>query len=300
MSAPSRSHLTSEAAEALNLPLEDRALRMLSDRFVEHEIFTKILEYAAYFVNGPIPERRTGLIVSAESGSGKTMIGKAIWRRFQAVEATPYSAAQNPVIYITMQGAREASQIRLSLLVALGFPKPESLTGDERELRFSKLALACGLRLILIDEFQDVLMGTVRQQRLALNVIKDIMNNLPVAVIALGTPDVKHAMSADEHLATRFDKLVLPKWRADRYLANFLDAYESTLPLHEPSHLSALGTMRMLVKETNGTLTHIVRRIQRAAALAVEEGGERITAALLERAAHEFPRCLLQLSNGRR
>lgn len=298
MSAPSRSHLTSEAAEALNLPLEDRALRMLSDRFVEHEIFSRILEHATYFVNGPIPSRRNGLIVSAESGSGKTMIGEAIWRRFQNAEANSNHAAQNRVIYITMEGAKEARQIYLSLLVALGFPKAEYLTGEQRELRFKEVATACGLRLIVIDEFQDVLMGTVRQQKLALNLIKEVMNKLPVAVIALGTPDVRHSMSAHEHLATRFEKIALPRWRADRYLANFLDAYESTLPLHEASHLSALGTMRMLVKETNGTLTHIVRRIQRAAALAVEEGGERITAALLERAAHELPRCFLQRSNG--
>jgi hypothetical protein len=161
-----------------------------------------------------------------------------------------------------------------------------------------KLAEECGLRLIVIDEIQDILIGSLRQQQLALEAIKALMNKLQVSIIALGTPDAKHAMSANKHLRARFEDATLPLWKADAYLAHFLEAFESTLPLRERSCLSSLDTMRCLVKISSGVLAAIVERVARAAALAVESGQEHITHALIERARVELPRCIRSSSRG--
>jgi hypothetical protein len=98
----------------------------------------------------------------------------------------------------------------------------------------------------------------------------------------------------DEHLSARLGLRHLPRWEADDYLANFLAALESSLPLRLPSRLHSDGTMKLIVKLTAGQTDAIVTLISNAAALAVLSGSERITHTLLERAVNEFP----ELANG--
>lgn len=284
-------HLTTEAIAALDLPLAARAARMLTDRFVTHERVQQIFEIVDYLVGRPPKIRADGLIISANPGCGKTMLCEAIFRRYPPVLATATTPARRPVIVISMSEAREARQLHIELLKALGCPNPYGYTADRRRGLVLELAKAASLRLLVIDEIQDVLIGTLRQQLLALEAIKALMNRLQVSVLALGTPDAVHAMGANVHLRARFGDATLPLWKADVYLGHFLEAYEATLPLRERSRLSAPDTMRQLVKLSGGVLAVIVERLGRAAALAIEHGEERITSAWIERSQWEVPRC---------
>lgn len=285
-------HLTAEACAALDLPLAARAARMLTDRFVTHERLHHIFDIVDFMVRRPVKVRARGLIISANPGCGKTMLCEAILRRHPGELATANAPARLPVIVVSMTEAREAKQLHVEVLKALGCPHPYQYTADKRRDLVKELAQAASLRLLVIDEIQDVLIGSLRQQQLALEAIKGMMNRLRVAVIAMGTPDAVHAMSANMHLRDRFDDETLPLWKADAYLAHFLEAYESTLPLRERSRLSSADTMRQLVKLSGGVLAATVERLGRAAALAIEHGEERITRAWIERAQWEVPRCL--------
>lgn len=285
-------HLTAEAVTALDLPLAARAARMLTDRFVTHERLQRIFDIVDLMVRRPARVRADGLIISADPGCGKTMLCEAILRRYPAELATVQAPARLPVIVISMSEAREAKQLHIELLKALGCPHPHRYTADRRRDLVQELAQAASLRLLVIDEIQDVLIGTLRQQQLALEAIKALMNRLPVAVIALGTVDAVHAMGANVHLRARFKDETLPLWKADTYLAHFLEAYESTLPLRERSRLSSLDTMRQLVKLSGGVLATIVERLGCAAVLAIEHNEERITRGWIERAQWEVPCCL--------
>ena len=290
------SHLTAEAVAALDLPLAARAARMLTDRFVTHERLQRIFDTVDLMVRRPTRVRADGLIISADPGCGKTMLCEAILRRYPAELATVQSPARLPVIVISMSEAREAKQLHIELLKALGYPHPHRHTADRRRDLVRELAQAASLRLLVIDEIQDVLIGTLRQQQLALEAIKALMNRLRVAVIALGTADAVHAMGANVHLRARFEDETLPLWKADTYFAHFLEAYESALPLRERSRLSSLDTMRQLIKLSGGVLATIVERLGRAAALAIEHDEERITRGWIERAQWEVPCCLRTMS----
>lgn len=205
------SHLTPEAAAALELPLDARAARMLSDRFVMHERLQPIFALADFMIGRPPQLRAGGLIISANPGSGKTMVCEAILRRYPEVQPTTTTSASRPVIVISMSEAREANQLHLEILHALGCPNPHRYTGNQRRDLVHKLAKECGLRLIVIDEIQDILIGSLRQQQLALVALKALMNRLKVSIIAVGTPDARHAMGANMHLRARFEDATLPR-----------------------------------------------------------------------------------------
>lgn len=284
------SYLTPMTHEQLKLPPEERIRLILMDRFVQHERVAHVIAQCEFLMRKPKSMRPTGLLVSASSGAGKTALARTLLRRYGPTEATPTSAATQPIIYFCMTDAREAREIYARMLAAWGFPHISRLTGDERRRKVLELARISQLLLIIVDEIQDVLLTTPRQQTLALLAVKDIMNSTQVPILAMGTEGSRDSLEADPHLRSRFKHCSLPVWKTDDYLRNFLDAYVSHLPLKRRTDITSVATMKFIISETDGRLCDIIERLQRAAALAVEIGEERITKELFERARFEVPR----------
>lgn len=130
---------------------------------------------------------------------------------------------------------------------------------------------------------------TARQQRIALDTIKFLMNELSLPILTLGTSQAPSAMQVDEHLNARFQHRELPVWKRDEYLTTFLDTLEKALPLRNPSCLSSPTLSTELIRLSSGILQTIVQLVTHAAAHAVETGEEQITTKLLQQAMFEPP-----------
>jgi len=282
-------HLSPLALTAMAMPVSQRSDWTCRDRFIVHEQISAIFKVTDMLVNSRGRVRARGLVISGVGGSGKTMVANAVLRRYPEQGNTNATDAAQPVVRITMTNAREASKIFSRTLRALGCPHIASYTNDEREELVIELLRAAGVRMLIIDEIQDLLKRSARQMENAFEGIKYLMNEAEISVLALGTEHAQQAMMREEHLVTRFRSVKLPLWRAGQLLANFLDELESSLPLPEPSHLSAPTIQRLLVKASKGRLDLIVERVVFAAALAIEEGISRIDERFLERAESEIP-----------
>jgi hypothetical protein len=282
-------HLPEATAKLIELSTVERVRSVLADRYIHHERVSDLIKHVEFRMQQPKGVRPTGTVVWSPSNGGKTALAAALMRRHRAREATPQYPASRPIVTFTMSGAREAKEIYTRFLIALGMPHLSALTGSERRLMAMKLGEAADLILLIVDEIQDVILSTERQQQLALLAIKDLMNSLKVHVLALGTEDARHALEADQHLKHRFQFRELPSWRNDDYLRHFLEAYESTLPLKQRSNLGSPRMMKVIIKETEGVLGAIVDLLKYAAAFAIETETERITIDLIERARFDVP-----------
>lgn len=288
-------HLPSATAGLVDLSLVERVRYVLSDRYTYHEQVNDLMDHIEFMVHRPRGIRPTGFVISSPSNGGKTAFGHAVLRKFKARPATALRAASQPFVMISMSDAREANEIYRRFLIGLGVPHASSMTARQCRHLALQLGDAVDLRLIIIDEIQDVLSATTRQQQLALLAIKDLMNSLKVPVLALGTETARHALEADQHLKARFEFRELPSWRVDDYLRHFLESYEESLPLKKRSNLGSQRVMKLLIKESKGVLGVIVERLKRAAAFAIEDGTEQITIELIERARDRVPRTDLEI-----
>ncbi|MDR6935721.1 TniB family NTP-binding protein [Luteibacter sp. 3190] len=289
MNAKAYPHLNDLAQAAILLPVPERSKWTCRDRFIVHEQISAIFKIVRMLVCSEGRVRARGLIVSGVGGSGKTMIANAILREYPELGSTDEEEASQRVVRITMTNAREASKIFSRTLRAMGCPNIASYSHDEREELVVELLKAANTRLLIIDEIQDLLKRSDAQRENAFEGIKFLMNEASVNVLALGTDRAEMTMMREEHLVTRFRSLKLAKWRVGPLLANFLDELESSLPLPERSRLSLPATQRLLVKESKGRLDLIVERVVFAAALAIENGVDRVDMGYLERSATEIP-----------
>lgn len=79
-------------------------------------------------------------------------------------------------------------------------------------------------QVLVIDEVHQLLAGSAREQRLSLNLIKSISNDLRISIVAVGTGD-GHAIETDSQIRRRFDPFALPRWTESDEFRDFVCAF---------------------------------------------------------------------------
>jgi len=261
---------------------------ILKDRIIMHTPFKRITNQVGWMMREPIRTRARGLVVQGEPGFGKTTLGEYIQSRYPR---RLDNATKKPLpfaVMISMSGARDARTIYNRILETLNVPVAAYYRIADRELTVLRVLREINCRMLVLDEAQDIVNGSEREQLRALEAIKLLTNELHLPIVALGTKRVERAFRADEHLAARFAITALPQWKRNDELLDFLAAYERTLPLRKASGLTSPALVKAILKQSDGVLDHILRVLRFAAVYAIESGEERITLANLA-AAEEFP-----------
>ena len=103
---------------------------------------------------------------------------------------------------------------------------------------------AVGVHVLLLDEVHNILAGTFREQRIVLNALRYLSNELKISLLCFGVNEAREAISGDVQLARRFEEYPLPRWSADEGFEQLVLAIVRNLPLRQPSMLSARAVRR--------------------------------------------------------
>jgi hypothetical protein len=133
------------------------------------------------------------------------------------------------------------------------------------------------VRQILIDEVHDMMTGTARQQRIMLNVIRHLINEISIPLALFGTQAARTALIPDPQLARRFRVHGIGSWSAGDEFNDLVGSVLRTFPLRRPSLLTARSLKRLL-KQALGNTGEIFKILRELAIRAVRSGEERITA----------------------
>ena len=139
-----------------------------------------------------------------------------------------------------------------------------------------------GTRVLVIDELNSLLAGTPRQQRVFLQLLRFLSNELRLAIVAVGVPEARHALLSDGQLRSRFTDIELPRWSLGEDLRDFVTRLTWSLPLREPSPVDLPKLRRLLVERTGGITLGICKAFERAAVAAIRDGREKIDLASFE------------------
>jgi TniB protein len=137
------------------------------------------------------------------------------------------------------------------------------------------------VRLLILDELHHILAGRVAQQRVFLNTLKFLGNDLQIPIVGVGTVDALRAVHTDPQLVNRFQVFTLPKWTLDHEFRKLLASFERVLPLRRPSHLHRKALAADLLALSEGTIGDLASVLNLAAEAAIRTGREQIDRALL-------------------
>jgi Cdc6-like AAA superfamily ATPase len=273
-------HLAASVLAQAELEKHERIAIIRGDLVVRYPAITHMLSYTRWLLEGPSQTRTTGMLVTGPVGAGKTTFARLVQRTY----ARKSGADAVPIISISLTGARHTRTVYGRILEALNGPVKNSHRTSDREATVVRLLKVVQCRALIVDEVQDVLAGSLQEQRRALDAIKFLMNELQLPILALGVTAAAEAFRSDMHLDARFKRFELAKWDVGDSFANFLRSVIRLLPLRKPSRLDTEDTMKFLVKHSGGSLDGIMTLIRHAAVHAVISGEEHIDSTTLQRA----------------
>ncbi|PLU01781.1 TniB family NTP-binding protein, partial [Sinorhizobium medicae] len=143
------------------------------------------------------------------------------------------------------------------------------------------------VQVLVIDEVHNILAGTYREQRIALNTLRFLSNRLQISLVCFGVNDAREAIGGDVQLARRFEQFTLSRWAADEQFEILVALMLRNTPLRHPSVLTA-KSLRRILQITEGITANIFHMINSLAIEAIESGSERITDDAIERWEPEF------------
>lgn len=227
-------HLAQECREEATLDSKARIRAALTERWIGYPRAAFTLERLTNLLHYPPRDRMPCLLLYGATGMGKTKI----LRKFLRDHPPSFNAKTGintvPIVAMQMPPEPDEKGLYFQLLQALNAPtRYRHITTQLRQivrdlLEFTKT------RMIVIDEVHSLLAGTYRQQRILLNTLRYLANELRVPLVCAGTLEAKRALLTDQQLADRFEAIELPAWQNDANLTRLLASFQALLPLRSP------------------------------------------------------------------
>lgn len=275
-------HLHASQQELAQLGNEERIAWIRQERWIEYPRAKRILDRLGDLVDYPPRDRMPCLVIYGCTGMGKTRVVQKFLRDNRAHFDKKLGRTRVPVVAIQMPPAPVQRDLYEEILVAMGavFTYGASITILRHRIR--ALARQLEVRMLIIDEIHSLLAGTFREQRIILNAVRFLANDLRIPLVCLGTEEANQALMTDQQLADRFSAAELPAWENDAAFEQLLLSFESILPLRKPSEFRDSKVHRRILSLTEGVLGRICRLLETAAIEAIRSGEERICLALLK------------------
>lgn len=229
------SHLQSLCRDAALLSDDERIHWLRQERWIQYPRAERILERLLDLVDYPPRGRMPCLVIYGATGMGKTRIIQKFLRDNRSHFDKKLGKTRVPVVSIQMPPAPSERDLYEEILDGMSgvFAQATSVTTLRHRIR--ALARQLEVRMLVIDEIHSLLAGTFREQRVILNAIRFLANDLRIPLVCVGTNDAKQALMTDQQLADRFEAAELPTWENDAAFQQLLLSFESIIPLRLPS-----------------------------------------------------------------
>lgn len=271
-------HLLSAYRPQAALDDAERIAWIRADRWLETAQAAQALARLEDLLSYPARDRMPCLLLYGDTGMGKTKIIRKFLRDHPASFDAGAGITTMPVVAMQMPAEPLERDVYGELLNVLGAPGPANDSAYRQKEICRRLLRTMGARMLIIDEIHALLAGTFRQQRIFLNIVRFLANDLRVPLICAGTDLARQALLTDPQLAERFEAFHLERWQNDLHLSQLLSSLGGILPLRRPSQLGSAAARGRVLDLTDGVTVRIFRLIETVAVEAIRSGSEHLTA----------------------
>ena len=274
-------HLAQSAANLLSQSDSDRVAAIREERWITYPRARHALELLDELLARPRTTRMRSLAIYADSGMGKTML----MERFRRAHPASYDRGERRLIspVLALQMVSHATERRFygQLLTAIGVPFVPRATVLEMEIQALRNLRRMEVRLLMLDEVHNILAGSAKEQRILLNMLRYMSNELQISLVCLGISEAREAIGGDVQLARRFEELTLPRWQGDEEFQELIVCMLRHLPLKQASQISARA-LRQVLQITEGVTARVFSMFNDLAVAAIQAGTECINDSSVE------------------
>lgn len=280
---PIYQHIHENFRHIAGLSDEKRLEFIDAPRWIGYPSANQTLEIMQGLMNKVKQPRMPNLLLIGESNNGKTTVLKQFNKRF----GDPYIENEVdmvlPVVMIQAPPSPNEKDLYLSLLQRFT-ALPYKASDPASALRYQVVHAfrESRVKILIIDEIHSVLTGTPRQQRLIMNCLKFLCNELEIPIVAAGTPDAVRVLHTDSQHASRFDVKQLEIWKNDLDFKRMVGSFERTLPLKQPSHLIEPEKLNLIHTISDGRIGNVKRLLNECAIEAIRHKEESISLAMIK------------------
>jgi hypothetical protein len=269
-------HLNSATTELVALSSTERIRAIETDRWVQYPRARQALAILSYVLRHPRSTRMPSIAIYGDSGMGKTMIMEKFRLDHPADFDPETGKARTPVLALQMSGKPNERRLYAQLLTALGAPHNPRATIVDLEQKAINLLKVAHIKVLVIDEVHNLLSGSHREQRVVLNTLRFLSNELKMSLVCFGVAEAREAIHGDVQLARRFEAFLLPRWSTNEEFEDLVRAVLRNLPLRLPSVLT-VKSLRQILDVSDGLTAKIFTMLNALAVQAIVAGHERIT-----------------------
>jgi chromosomal replication initiation ATPase DnaA len=270
---PDHAHLTPATAELLAASDSDRITLIQEERWITFPRVRIALEALEALLARPRTTRMRSIAIYADSGMGKTML----MERFKRAHPSRYNATERrsitPVIALQMPSHATERRFYGHLLTEIGVPFISRATILDLETQALRSLKRMDVKLLMLDEIHNILAGSAKEQRVLLNTLRYISNELKISLVGFGISEAREAIGGDVQLARRFEELPLTRWQGDEEFQQLIVAILRHLPLKLASQISARA-LRHVLQSTDGVTAQIFGMFNDLAVEAIRSGTE--------------------------
>jgi hypothetical protein len=284
--APGERVLSPRAFELLQASDEERLFHIKKPVFIAHSRVKAILAAMEQLLTHPRTNRMPNLLIVGRSNSGKTEIQREFLRRHPPQERLEAEAIHAPVLFVQCPPGPDDDMLITQALKTLRIQARYSAKVGDKIDQLADALVKVGTRVLLLDELNSLLAGSVTRQRLVLNTLKYLSNDVGISIVASGTKDALQAVASDDQQESRFPPMLLPRWpSANLDFRQLLASFESVLPLRNASHLSGIAMANLVYGLTDGVIGDVAHILREGAAIAIRDQSEAISEAGIKAAA---------------
>lgn len=276
--------LSPRATELLDASSEERIAHIKKQVFIPYPRAKAILDEMEQLLIHPVSHRPPNILIVARSQNGKTELLREFLSRHPAQELREGDAIYAPVLYLQSPPGPDERVFLRSALELLGVEAKYNEDPGEMLVRVVNVLRKVKTKVLLLDELNSMLAGSVRKQLFMMNMLKYISNATNISIVAAGTKDAAQILSTDEQLESRFPSRPLPRWEeTGTEFGKLLASFEFILPLRKTSNLQNIQIRKLVYGLSEGLIGGAAKTIKDGAVSAIESGEESITEALLQK-----------------
>ncbi len=269
-------HLNPHYRRHAALPDRERIHWIQADRWIGFDQAQAALDRLNALLDYPARDRMPCLLIYGDTGMGKTKILRKFEREHPPRLCQATGVTRHPVVLAQIPPEPVERDLYRELLTSLNAPALAGGTLAREKDVCRSLLRTVEARMIVLDEVNGMLAGTYRQQRVFLNALRFLANDLRAPLVCAGTDLARQALLTDAQLAERFEAFHLGRWKNDSAFASLLKSLAAILPLRLTSDLESAEVRERIHTLTAGVTARIFRLIEAAAEQAILSGKERL------------------------